>query len=227
MAQTFRLRAPEQAYLREAMFAIELLDAVTLERVSEGVTVVAEGLRGQPIVNTGGLFVWRVEPLDPLTKVSVDPGLRPYEAVERLRADLRLPPGPPSPLTTIELAPRVDYDFAAGVTGIRGTLLEDRNLPRTAVTDAEVRLRWLDADGFWQDAPTRSHTDMRGDFAAVLRLAPTELPQLDAMKQFTVRLQATRGAEVRESLDVALPPGRVTDSSALDALTFAWTELLP
>jgi hypothetical protein len=113
------------------------------------------------------------------------------------------------------------------VTGIRGTLLEDRNLPRTAVTDAEVRLRWLDADGFWQDAPTRSHTDMRGDFAAVLRLAPTELPQLDAMKQFTVRLQATRGAEVRESLDVALPPGRVTDSSALDALTFAWTELLP
>ena len=34
---------------------------MTLERVSDGVKVTAEGLRGKPIVNYGGLFVWLEE----------------------------------------------------------------------------------------------------------------------------------------------------------------------
>src|SRR5260221_422241 len=110
------------AYERHALFAIELLDAVTLQRVSEGIEVTAEGLRGKPIVNYGGLFVWLEEKLDPLQKISIDPGVLPYERVERTKAQLNLPPAP-QPLTTIELPPRVDYPFAVGMSGVRGTLI--------------------------------------------------------------------------------------------------------
>ena len=62
MSRPFDVQLPlERAYSRHVLFAVELLDAVTLERVSEGVEVIAEGLHGKPIVNAGGLFVWLEE----------------------------------------------------------------------------------------------------------------------------------------------------------------------
>jgi hypothetical protein len=226
MTETIRLRFAERAYLRKSLFAIELLDAVTLERVSDGVTVTAEGLHGKPVKNSGGLFVWREEDLGPLTRITVDPGVRPYQPVERLKSELLLPPAP-RPITAIELPPRADYQFAPGVTAVRGTLLEDRGTPPQPVIAAVVHLRWLDADGDWRDAPTAARTDDRGDFVAVLRLAPAEVPQLGAGKTVTVRLQARRNAAVRQSIDVSLPHGRVADSTTVSALTFAWNELQP
>jgi hypothetical protein len=62
MSRNFDVHLPlERAYSREAMLAVELLDAVTLERVTQGVEVTATGLTGKPIVNYGGLFVWLKE----------------------------------------------------------------------------------------------------------------------------------------------------------------------
>jgi hypothetical protein len=227
MSRPFEIKLPlEDAYRRRSLFAIELLDGVTLERVSTGVKVVAEGLQNKPVVNHGGVFVWMQEDIAPLQKVTIDPGTLPYEKLEREPADLTLPPDP-RPLTTIELPPRIDYLFAAGVTGLRGTLIEDNVVPPVPVENAEVSLRWLDDDDVtWRDAPTISHTNSRGDFVSILRFAPTEKPNLDNAS-VTVRLRVRRNGNERSSADFKLLQGRVTDPSTLDPLTFAWDELQP
>lgn len=214
----------EKAYERRVLFAVELLDAVTLSRVSQGVKkVVAEGLkRGQPIVNSSGYFVWLEDDITSLQKVTFDLGVLPYEGIELAAADVT------QPLTTIELQPRADYPFASGITGIRGTLIEERVNPPAPVEDAEVGLRWLDDDGVtWRDAPTTSRTNSDGDFVSILRLAPTDVPDLDADRKLTVRLRARRNANERTSSDLKLLQGRVADPSTLSALTFAWDELQP
>jgi hypothetical protein len=208
------------------MFALELLDAVTLERVSQGVSVVADGLRGIPVVNAGGLFVWREEDFGQLRKVVIDPGILPYEIVELEAAQVL------RPLKTVELPPRTDYPFTTGVTGLRGTLVESPVVPPQRpepVRNAEVSLNWLDEDGAWQDAVTISHTDIRGgDFVSILRLAPTEMPNLDTTGAITVRLRVSRpGMNDRRSAEVKLPFGRITSPSTSNPLTFAWNDLLP
>lgn len=227
MSRPFAVKLPlENAYGRRSLFAIELLDAVTLERVSNGVKVTAAGLQGKPVVNAGGVFVWLQEDIAPLQKVTIDPGALPYEKIERQPAELTLPPDP-RPLTTIELSPRVDYPFAPGVTGLRGTLIEEQAVPPVPVQNAQVSLRWLDDDDVtWRDAPTISHTNSTGDFVSILRFAPTEKPKLDN-GSVTVRLRVRRNGNERSSADFILLQGRVTDPSTLDPLTFAWDELQP
>jgi hypothetical protein len=227
MSRPFEIKLPlEEAYSRKSLFAIELLDAVTMSRVSQGVKITADGLQGKPVINAGGVFVWLQEDIAPLQKVSIDPGTLPYEKIELEPADLTLPPDP-RPLTIVELPPRVDYVFAPGVTGLRGTLIEERVVPPEPVQNAEVRLRWLDDDDVtWRDAPTISHTNSRGDFVSILRFAPTEKPNLDN-GFVTVRLQVRRDGNDRSSADFKLLQGRVTDPSTLDPLTFAWDELQP
>ena len=229
MSRPFDIRVPlERGYLRHSLFAIELLDAVTLSRVTQGVKVVADGLQGRPTVNAGGIFVWRDEPIGPLRKVRIDPGTLPYETVEREKGQLQLPPVP-VPLTTIELPPRLDYAFAPGITGARGTVIEERVGPPEPVRSAEVRLRWLDDDGVtWHDGPTTSHTNADGDFVSILRFGPTDIPRLNAARELTVRLWVRRDpASARRSADLLLPQGRISDPSAVSALRFAWDELLP
>ncbi|HEV7991905.1 MAG TPA: hypothetical protein VGP25_08775 [Gemmatimonadaceae bacterium] len=227
MTQRLVIQLPmEQAYRRRGLFALELLDGATLSRVSEGVKVTAHGLRRPASVNASGLFVWREERLDDLTSISIEPRTVPFLSREVDRAELRLPPLS-NPITAIELVPRVDYDFPAGITGMRGTLVEDRVAPLVPVTDAELHLLWLDEDSTtWHDAATRSRTNARGDFVSFLRLAATDVPQVDATGALTVRLRARRGAvDERSSLDVMLVQGRVADPTTLDAKTFAWDEL--
>jgi hypothetical protein len=221
----------EQAYLRRALFALEVLDAVTLERVTRGLKVVAEGLRGTPVVNASGIFVWLEEDTAALRRVTVDPGILPFEGAELAPDEVR-----PRQLNTVVLSPRVSYPFSGGITGLRGTLIEER-LPSpqrpVPVPNAAVQLRWLDEDGTtWRDAPTVSHTDEHGDFAAIVRLAPTQVPRVDAEGAMTVRLRARRPApEERGSGDLRLLQGRVADPPTFpqgrDALTFAWDELQP
>ena len=229
MSRPFEVKIPlEQSHLRSVLFAVELFDAVTLSRISQGVKVIAEGLQGAPIVNVSGYFVWQKEDIGPLRGVSIDPGILPYESVTVSVDKLRIPPVAP-PLTTIELPPRVDYAFAAGTTGVRGTLIEERVVPPVPVKEAEVRLEWLDEDGVtWHDAPTHSHTNVDGDFVSILRLGSTEVPRLDASGAFTVRLHAKRSAvSERHSVDLKILQGRVADPSTLNALTFAWDEMQP
>jgi hypothetical protein len=220
---------PEQAFVRNVLFAIELLDSVTLERVSEGVTVVADGLQGKPIVNASGLFVWRREDLAQLRKITIDPGVLPYETVELVPAQVKEPPL----TTTVELPPRVDYAFAAGITGLRGVLIEQRVPSPQPIRGAEVQLRWLDDNSVWRDAPAVSHTNAKGgDFAAALRFAPSDIPWIDGDGNVTVRLRARRGAaNERESSDLKLPQGRIADPATFTDdpknLIFAWDELHP
>ncbi len=231
MTQRFAVQLPlEQAYSRRVLFGIELLDAVTLSRVSEGVKVVADGLRGKPIVNSSGLFVWLDEAIENLRKVSVDPGNLPYEPLDVERARLNLPPVKPA-LTTIELQPKVGYSFARGITGLRGTLIEERVTPpqpAIPVRNAAIRLQWLDDDNNWQTAPTTSHTDpKRGDFVSILRLSPLEVPHLE-QGEVTVRLLASRnGGLERRSDNFRLPQGHVTNPSTSNPLIFTWAELQP
>jgi hypothetical protein len=206
---------------RRVLFALELLDAVTLARVSQGVQVKAHGLQGEPIVNASGLFVWLYEDIGRLQKISINPGVLPYENVELTGAQLELP------LPPIELSPRVDYAFGAGITGLRGTLVEERERAEP-VLDAEVHLRWMDQDGNWHDAPTRSHTaEKGGDFVAILRLAPSEVPQLDAKGNLAVRLRVKRGEDERGSADQKVLQGRVANPSTPNQFVFAWDELEP
>lgn len=220
----------EDSYRRRVLFAIELLDAVTLSRVSQGLEVVADGLLGKPIVNASGSFVWLNEDIGPLQKITIDPGVLPYEAVEYPGSKVkeRVTTETKAPMITIELQPRVDYAFAPGVTGLRGTLIEKRVHPSAPVGNAAVRLQWLDDEHQWRTAPTTSHTDnRRGDFVSVLRLAPTEVPFVEK-GEVTVRLRASRnGGTERRSDDLKLSQGRITDPSTLNPLTFAWDELQP
>jgi hypothetical protein len=210
----------EHAYERNVLLAVELLDAVTLERVSTGVKVVAEGVEAKPIVNPSGCFVWLKTANANIQKVTVKTGSLPYEPVNDFQVTL--------PLTTIELQPGVNYNFAPGITGLRGTLVEERIPNPVPVGDAEIKLRWLDDSGSWQDAPTASHTDTKsGDFVSFLRLAPKEKPDIDANGAVTVRLQVRRNGSTRSSTDLKLSQGRITDPTTLNSLTFAWDELQP
>lgn len=212
----------EKAYEREVLLAVELLDAVTLTRVTEGVEVVVQGLEGKPIVNPSGCFVWLKEKNATIGKISVDTGVLPYEDAERVVSQVTLP------LTTIELQPTVGYAFAPGVTGLRGTLIERRITPPQPVGDAEIHLRWLDDNGNWQDAPTASNTNPKsGDFVSILRLAPKQQPDLDANGEVTVRLLVRRNGSTRSSTDLKFSQGRITDPSILKPLKFAWDELQP
>lgn len=237
MTRPFEVRLPlEQFVLRKVRFAVELLDAITLSRVSEGVKVVAQGIQGGPVVNTGGLFVWLEEHVGDLQRLTVDPGMLPYEPVVLSPIELKTMSPANSSLTRkaarIELSPRVSYPFTFGITGLRATLIEQRVDPPQPVRNAALRLRWLDSDDVWQEAPTISHTDEKGGFAAILRLSPDQVPRLDASDEITVRLSASRDqGNPRESDDLKLVQGRMADPSTFEGgaktLLFAWDELRP
>jgi hypothetical protein len=218
--------------IRRVLFAIELFDAVTLERVSQGVEVKAHGLQGKPIVNSSMMYVWLHEDIEPLQKITIDaPGL-PYETVElegdevkaKLAEQEKLRPIP------IELPPSVNYNFAAGVTGLRGTLVENRTFLEP-VSGAEVSLSWLAKHNKWTDAPIKSHTTAKtfihkgGDFVAILRLAPSQAPLLDTNDKITVRVRFKRDDDERRSADLGVPQGRVTSLSTPNQSVFAWDEL--
>ncbi len=225
MRRPFPIAGLGLAYSRRGLFGLELLDPVTLARVTAGVKVVGEGLAAPvPTVNSSGLFVWLGTDTTTLLRVSVDPQQQPFDPIELLPVDLNLT-FPPAPITTVELSPRLDYPLPAGTTAARGTLLETR-LPRTPLADARVWLRWLDEDGTsWFDAPTISRTNAGGDMVVVLRVTATDAPLVDAGGAMTVRVVAQRNGVSRHSGDLKLPQGRVADPTTLSALVLAWDEL--
>jgi len=110
---------PEQAYRRNVLFALEVLDAVTLQRVTQGLTVTAAGLKGNPIVNAGGLFVWLQEDPAALQQISINAGALPYESIDIPAAQVQMP------LETVQLSPLSNYPFATGVSGLLGFLVDE------------------------------------------------------------------------------------------------------
>jgi len=225
MRQSSVLHLPlELAFSREVLFAVEVLDAVTMERVSRGITVTAEGLLGKPILNSGDMFVWRQEDFTRLQRLVVDPGVRPFERVELDASEVE------RPHTRIELPPRIDYPFNTGTTGLRARLIESPvsdPADSQPIADASVRLRWVDEDGDWHDAPTRTRTHATtGDFVSILRLAPGDEPLLDAKGAMSVRLRFSRDGYIdRTSSEFKLQQGRITNPTKEKPLTFVWDEM--
>jgi hypothetical protein len=220
MSSTFAVYPPpEQAFTRKVLFAVEILDAVTLEPVTRGLDVRATGLKGKPIVNYDGFFVWLEEGSLQPQQVVIDASKTPYESVT-VPAALS-----PDKTIRIELAPRSDYPFTPGMCVLRASLLESSTGTRVAVAGAEVWLQWVDdnaAGTVWVDAPTHSHSGANGDFAAPLRLAPNQVPRLAAGGGQRAQLRVRRQSNTRTSAEFSLPAGRITDSPP-----FAWNDLTP
>ncbi|MET4023172.1 hypothetical protein [Bradyrhizobium sp. S3.2.12] len=218
MSRNFDVYLPlERAYSREAMLAVELLDAVTLERITQGVEVTATGLTGKPIVNYGGLFVWLKEDTTNFQTLLVEPGPRPFERVEIPAAQVN------RPLHTVELKPLANYPFSPGITAIRGSLIESvpaQGVAPVPIAKATIRLEWLDEDGAtWKPSPATFVTDKDGDFTFILRLAPVQVPTLDTLGNMSIRLFAKRAAGAEKHQQFQLLQGRVTDA------TYAWDQL--
>lgn len=219
MSRPFDVRLPlEQAYVREAMLAVELLDAVSLERVSQGVQVTAVGLAGSPIVNFSGLFVWLKQPTTDFEKLVIEPGSRPFERMEIPAAQVQ------RPLHRVELKPLANYPFTPGITAIRGSLYEKQVLlgqEPEPIPAATIRLEWLHEDNVtWIPAPATAVSNAAGDFTSILRLAPAEVPAIDAQGKMSIRLFAQRSAGGERHHELQIPHGRVADEA------FAWDEMV-
>jgi hypothetical protein len=231
MARLFEVHSVERAYTREAVFGVELLDALTLERVSRGVEVTAVGLTGQPRRNSVGVFVWLKEDLARLTKLVVTPSGVPFERVEIPAAQIRLP------LHQVLLNPLASYPFAPGNTAVRGRLVERNDQPpaatRIPIPRATVTLEWADNQNRWRPWIAPAVTSVAGDFVAAVRFAPLALPtspptnpplkpddpKLDADGNLSVRLTAKRTNGMQKSRTFLLRQGRVADE------TYAWNDL--
>lgn len=214
------LAPPEVAYRRQVLFAAEVLDGVTLGRITGGITVRASALPAPPVLNAGGLFVWLDDgqPLVP-QQVTVDPGLLPYQGASVAS------PAPPTRLVQIALAPGRGYVFQPGVTALRLTLIESNLGVPAPAPDTEVFLRWFDPAAItpWTDALLRSRTDANGNASVALRFGRLDEPARDAAGQLRVRLCAQRAGLTTMSPALTLPEGRVSDS----ALPFALNTFLP
>lgn len=222
MARPFDIHQPlERAWTRKGVLAVEVLDAVTLQPVVQGLTVTAKGLRTTPIVNHGGLFVWRGDNLAGFAGLVVDPGVLPFAGVNLVPADVT------QPMHTVALQPLANYAFAPGTTAVRGALIETLppvGIAPTPIANAAIRLEWLDDDGSsWHQPPQRFISDARGEFAAFIPFIPADLPQIGTDGTLTLRLIANRappGQPANEkSLQFAHPQGRV------DNAIHAWDQL--
>jgi hypothetical protein len=206
----------DAAYSRRLVCAAELIDAVTLERVTEDLKVSAAGLQRKPQVNAGGFFVWLEEGGAFPTRIFVDASATRYASTE---AD---PPVPPDKSRRIELAPRFAYAFPPGATALRGTLRVSRFGSPEPIGGATVRLQWSDGVA-WIDAPVAVTSEASGDFAAPLRLAPKAEPSTLAGGGLAARLRVTRNGNSRTSDEFELPQGRVTPRGE----AFIWDDLHP
>lgn len=220
MSRPFDIDLPlERGRLRKLALAAEVIDAVTLELVRQGVKVSAPGLNARPSVNASGMYVWIEQTGTPRpVQVSVDTLNTGLEAVT-----VSVPPLPERSLR-IELAPGPGYVFGSGVTAVRGALLARRGLPREAAAGAEVWIRWIDSEANgtpWADSPVHSRVDAAGDFAAVLRLARGQVPEVnDGLLR--ARLGVRWRGLTRMSDEFALQPGRVDER----AVSFIWNEFV-
>jgi hypothetical protein len=220
MPDTFAIHLPpDHAYTRRMLFAVEVVDAVTLDPLTRGIEVKAEGLAQKPRINSGGFFVFLQEGGAVPLSVTVDASKTGSESVTVA------PPVAPDRSIRVELAPRVDYPFVPGVTAMRGSLVESALAdPATPVGGAELWLQWLDdVTAAWVDAPTRSHSDARGNFAALLRLTPSQVSRPIDGRTVRSRLRVRRAGVTRTSAEISLPTGRVADALP----PFGWSELVP
>lgn len=218
---TFAISLEQTAYRRNVMFAVELVDPVTFETVSNGIHVQTTGLAGKPRINRSGQFVWLAETSVPL-QVLVDPGGLPYEFEERFA------PLPPSRLLRIVLRPKPGYSVGSGITSVSGSLYESAPPNTTGVANADVWLEWRDASGglngpWTKAALPKSLTADSGDFLTLLRFDASRVPEIDANGRLRARLGFDRAGSlppVRNTPEFSLSQGRPNNLAP-----FAWDVL--
>lgn len=216
MTQPLAIFAPE-LQRRRILFAAALIDPITGATVSEGLRVSVDELTRAPIVNRRGYFVWQAEePLRP-TKLTIAPGLTPYEPDIH---DIPMLPAPPPDdpslpvvfekdrLQPIFLRPTAAYPFPDNALVLRGTLREGA----APVTGARVAIEWkseppkLIVIPPWMTSPAEGLTGSAGGFVAALVLPKGSHPLTTVGKNITVRLRIDRGREgVRVGGEIDLP----------------------
>lgn len=212
------------AYNRLSMFAIEVVDAITLERITSGVKFTVEGLNHAPTQNASGLKVWGKEEATRLRRVTIDPQKLPYEAIELSPDDIaelvQAASSGQALIKTVQLPPGDGEPVPANLTVYRGALLEGASTP-VPVPGAAASLEWLDGTN-WNsidtEFPIRSAS---GTFIIVLRIPPEHLPPLDQDGNATVRLRVRIGAERRRSLPLQLAWGKANTAPS----PFFWRDL--
>jgi hypothetical protein len=230
-ARLMHSKPPERAYLRRPRLIVEAFDPVTLMPVHDGLRLRVEHLDTPPVVSTSGRFVW-FESTARFEKLLIDAGTLPYLPPGTI--DIPPLPAPPPPakpvrhtLIRLELGPSTTYPFSPGITGLRGTLLEDlADDPPVPVRDAQIHLQWIDdplPGDTWVDAPTISQTNSRGDFVAIARLATNQIARADAQQRMRVRVAATRAGNTLLSTELQIPFDRIADVQQ----SFAWDDLQP
>lgn len=205
----------EAAWARQLLCAAEIVDAVTLEPVTDRIIVRATGLSHAPFVNASGFHVWLEEGGAKPTRITVDASQTEYADADSAA------PTPPQKSVRIELAPTYAYRFPPGATAFRGRLLESRYGTPKPVAGSTVRLQWS-GDYGWTGAPTSVSSNANGDFAAPLRFSPNDKPTL-ADGKLTARLRVSRGGVTRTSDEFALARGFVSAA----AQSFFWDDLNP
>lgn len=223
---------------RHVLLAVELLDPVSLSRVYRGVDVKATGLDAKPIVSRSGRFVWLREDQAWPARITVDPKKLPFAAPNPVQpprpADFARPTDGEQRVSIV-LHPTTAYAFEPGVTAVRGWLRESLDDGAPAVSGAVVELAWQDLKtGDWVAAAWPATTDVRGQFAVFLRLAPVPpaRPDLDGVF-LAVQLRVTRAGTTRSTKDdfdflkvPADPKGRLREGLPLArAVALGWREL--
>lgn len=215
MPKPFPVGTLEIAWTRRVLCAAEIVDAVTLEPVTTGIKVRADGLKRKPQVNWSGFHYWLEEGAAQPQRIVVTSQDDRYSETESV------PPVPPEKAIRIELPPRPSYPFPPGATVVRGTLLVSRFGDRQPIAGATVRLQWSDGP-FWINASTAVKTDERGDFAAPLRLGPKDDPRMIG-GGMAVRLRVSRDGLTRTGDEFALPPRKISPQPQ----PFIWDDLHP
>ena len=188
---------------RQVMFAVELLDPVTGELVSQPVTVACDGLASAPVTNLSGRFVF-IGTGTPGT-VHVDLHGLPFEPIASP------PPGAGQTLLRLTLQPTALYPFAGSATLISGRLVDGAS----RVAGASIGVTFADLTANDQALPAL--TNDLGDFAALLRLDPTAVTTADPVAA-DITLTFTRGGTTKNRTGLVARAGAKT---AFDSATNA------
>ncbi len=221
----FLITKVEQAFDRQAIFGLELIDSVTLERVYRGFRVKAVGLPNEPSINASGVFYWLGQRENQtIESIIIEPSGRPYEPLILENVVLSNLGGPM--LRSVELVPRLDYPFPQGTTGVMGSLVEDSVAdPLIPIRNAQITLQVL-VSGNWIESRIISRTNANGDFATILRL--NRQPSLDddtSQPAITLRILVKRGGLARVSPQWEQPFGDFRLPTPSNEQLFAWNSL--
>lgn len=216
----------EQAFNRQAILGLELIDGVTLEPVYRGIRVQAKGLTNEPQVSRSGVFYWLgIRANQVIPTIVIDPGQRPYEG-QTIGPITLNELGSPT-LQQVELVPRLDYPFPSGTTGVMGRLVMNESAnPMVSVGGAQVTLQVL-IDGAWKRSRLSAISNSQGDFVSTLRLksetGQSDDDPLPASLQFRIEIQLNSVVRVSREWNQSL--GTLVTPTVSTPQLFAWNSM--